>query len=86
MVINHVSKSWDDPPYVGSRDGWTGLDKIPRNQTSGGMTGRLTHRIHGTGIFTYIYHKSKPSVGKYSIPLDPKTMKNEGFKPSKYGS
>ena len=25
-------------------------------------TGRwvLTHRIHGTGIFTYIYHKKQP--------------------------
>ena len=26
-----------------------------------------THRIHGTRIFTYIYHKSKPNVGKYTI-------------------
>ena len=26
-----------------------------------------THRIHGTGMFTYIYHKSKANVGKYSI-------------------
>ena len=26
-----------------------------------------SHRIHGTGIFTYIYHKSKPNVGKYTI-------------------
>ena len=23
------------------------------------------HRIHGTGIFTYIYHKFEPNVGKY---------------------
>ena len=27
----------------------------------------VTHRIHGTGIFTYIYHKNQPNVGK-SIP------------------
>ena len=27
------------------------------------------HRIHGTGIFTYIYHKFKPNVGKYNIPV-----------------
>ena len=27
----------------------------------------ITHRIHGTGIFTYIYHKFKPPVGKYTI-------------------
>ncbi len=26
-----------------------------------------THRIHGTGIFTYIYHKNQPNVGKYAI-------------------
>ena len=24
------------------------------------------HRIHGTGIFTYIYHKFEPNVGKYN--------------------
>ena len=27
-----------------------------------------THRIHGTGIFTYIYHKNQPNVGIY-IPV-----------------
>ena len=26
-----------------------------------------THRIHGTGIFTYIYPKNQPNVGKYSL-------------------
>ena len=26
-----------------------------------------THRIHGTGIFTYICHKNQPNVGKYTI-------------------
>ena len=25
------------------------------------------HRIHGTGIFTYIYHKNQPNVDKYTI-------------------
>ena len=25
------------------------------------------HRIHGIGIFTYIYHKNQPNVGKYTI-------------------
>ena len=25
------------------------------------------HGIHGTGIFTYIYHKDQPKVGKYTI-------------------
>ena len=27
----------------------------------------IPHRIHGTGIFTYIYHEFKPNVGKYTI-------------------
>ena len=27
----------------------------------------LTRRIHGTGIFNYIYHKIQPNVGKYTI-------------------
>ena len=27
----------------------------------------IPHTLHGTGIFTYIYHKFKPNVGKYSI-------------------
>ena len=32
-----------------------------------GRLGNLTHRIHGAGIFTYIYHKHQPKVGKYTI-------------------
>ena len=28
-------------------------------------------RIHGTGIFTYIYHKNQPNVGKYTSHMDP---------------
>ena len=28
-----------------------------------------THRIHGTGIYTYIYHKNQPNVGKYTGPM-----------------
>ena len=31
----------------------------------------LAHRIHGTGIFTYIYHKVEPNVGDYTSPMDP---------------
>ena len=31
----------------------------------------LAHRIHGTGIFPYIYHKFEPNVGKYTSPMDP---------------
>ena len=27
----------------------------------------LTQTIHGTGIFTYIYHKNPPNVGEYTI-------------------
>ena len=28
---------------------------------------RVSHSIHGIGIFTYIYHKSQPNVGKYAM-------------------
>ena len=28
---------------------------------------KVTHRIHGTGIFTYIYDQNQPKVGKYTI-------------------
>ena len=33
----------------------------------------LPHRIHGTGMFTYIYHKNQPFIyGKYAVPpMDP---------------
>ena len=32
----------------------------------------VTHRIHGTDIFTYICHKHQPNVGKYTVrPMDP---------------
>ena len=27
----------------------------------------ISHRIHGTGIFTYIYHRSHPNVGKSTM-------------------
>ena len=26
------------------------------------------------GIFTYIWHKHQPNVGKYTSPMDPKGM------------
>ena len=32
----------------------------------------LSHRIHGTSIFTYIYHKNQSNVGIYVVPyVDP---------------
>ena len=36
----------------------------------------FTHRIHGIGTFTYIYHKNKPlMLGKYPIfPMDPRVL------------
>ena len=37
------------------------------------------------GIFTYIYYQNQPNVGKYTSPMDPKTMKHEGFVPPIYG-
>ena len=35
--------------------------RIPKHQFTN------TPRIHGTGIFTYIYHKNQPNVGTYTI-------------------
>ena len=32
------------------------------------LVSNITHTIHETGIFTYIYHKDQPYVGKY-IPV-----------------
>ena len=31
----------------------------------------ISYRIHGTGIFTYIYHKNQPNVGEYASHMDP---------------
>ena len=42
-------------PWWKSHDGSTGLVYLP------------TFTIHGTGIFTYIYHKNQPNLGKYTI-------------------
>jgi hypothetical protein len=30
----------------------------------------LTQMLHGAGIFTYIYHKHGPNVGKYSSTME----------------
>ena len=38
-----------------------------------------THRIHGTGIFTYICHKHQLNLGKYTTPMDP--MANGAYLP-----
>ena len=35
-----------------------------------------SHRIFGTGIFTYIYHTFEPNVGKYTSCMDPIRLKN----------
>ena len=32
-----------------------------------GLVAHIPDAPNGTGIFTYIYHKCKPKVGKYSI-------------------
>ncbi len=30
-------------------------------------TSQYAHMLHGTGIFTYIYHTNQPNVGKHTI-------------------
>ena len=37
----------------------------------------LSHRIHATGIFTYIYHKDQLDVGKYTNFMDPMGLSME---------
>ena len=48
------------------------MGKNPTFPTSfwvwGGGYETYTHRIHGAGIFTFMYHKHQPNVGKYTIP------------------
>ena len=43
-----------------------------RNKTTIPTSFYHTHRTHGTGIFSYIYHKeNQPNVAKYTSPVDP---------------
>ena len=49
--------------------------KGPTKNNIFSMYGKLevwthSHRIHGTGIFTYIWHKFMVNVGKYTSPMD----------------
>ena len=44
---------------------WTVRNQQKRKKN--GDSSRITsHRIHGTGMFTYIYHTNQPNVGKYT--------------------
>ena len=39
----------------------------------------LPHRIHETGIFTYMHHEHQPNIGQYTIYTDPiGTVDGEG--------
>ena len=49
-------------PSIGSL---RGLEFVPHG------TALHTHRIHGTGIFTYIRLKFMVNVGKSTSPMDP---------------
>ena len=42
-----------------------------QDATAGTHETRCLERIHGTGICTYVYHTSKPNVGKYTKTMDP---------------
>ena len=41
----------------------------------------ISHRIHGTGIFHYIYHKNQPNVGEYTIHGSLGYIPSEGTTP-----
>ena len=48
------------------------IGTVPRSdlltwRKAGNSPNFQSHRIHGAGIFTYIYHKNQPNVGKYTI-------------------
>ena len=67
MVRSDVSRQGD----------WSGVHEST-NQMKGAevwktdeITMKLTQRIHGTGVFPYIYHRFKPHVVKYTSPMDP---------------
>ncbi len=46
-------------------------DENHRFEKENHLNQTCTHRIHGTSIFTYIYHKNQLNVGKYTSPMDP---------------
>ena len=51
-----------------------------RNKSSVGFVGCIPLPIHETNIFTYIYHKFKPNVGKYTIFYMDTMGRELGFK------
>ena len=54
--------SRDSKAWARSGIGWKPLSKrLALSKKS------HSHRIHGTGIFTYMYHKHQANVGKYTI-------------------
>ena len=49
-----------------------------RYAADAGYVEQSIYRIHGTGIFTNIYHIFMVNVGKYNIPyMDPMGMKKD---------
>ena len=74
-VVSVLSREADESNPVGLRSFYITRAKITTELNQGiqvaptriDMTSickSLSQMLHGTGIFTYIYHKSKPNVGK----------------------
>ena len=61
ILLNHYSQIWKGP---NSND-----EHTPQifKDTRGRCTSAQSHRIHGTGVSTCIYHKTQPNVGKHRI-------------------
>jgi len=57
-----------------SREGMKVMHPTERAQHT--TNNKQSHRIHGTGIFTYIYHKNHPNVGIYRPYVDPMGINN----------
>ena len=45
------------------------IQKIPLKGTLVRAHLNISHRIHGTGIFTCIYHTNQLNVGRYTSPM-----------------
>ena len=63
--LSTTSKCWFHPKKI-----WV---KMGSSSTTAQVTitSSITHRIHGTGIFTHMHHKNQLNVGKSTSPMDP---------------
>ena len=72
VELDNISSALEN---TGNKNTWKNQTNFCTNQRNN--PNKMMHqkylslRIHGTGIFTYIYHQNQPNVGKYTSPMDP---------------